>query len=149
MRSVSFNRYYTALPPSYPAHPYPRTFIILPPKDSPSFSSFLPAQNGLAPDELQAHTGMFSAKTNDGYYELGLETSKIIREAVNIGRGLVQDEETEAASGVVAKGAMNDKIETSNEQQESMEAEEAKEFMQKESEKSEEGSSQEETPQNV
>lgn len=52
------------------------------------------------------------AKTNDGYYTLGLETSKIIREAVNIGRGLVQDDEKEAASEAAAEGAMGDKIET-------------------------------------
>lgn len=118
-----FDRYYTVLPPSYPTHPYPRTFVTLPLEESPSFSSFLPARNGLAPDELQAHTGMFSAKTNDGYYELGLETSKAIREAVNISRGLVQDEETEAASGIAARAAMDDKdIETGHEQLESKEA---------------------------
>ena len=132
------------LPPSYPAHPYPRTFVTLPPKESPSFSSFLPARNGLAPDELQAHTGMFSARTNDGYYELGLETSKAIREAVNISRGLVQDEETEAASGIAAWVAMNDKIETGHEQQ-SIEAKDAKEFVQ---EKPEDRPNQE-GPQNV
>lgn len=89
-----------------------RTFIILPPKTSKSISYFTPASNGLAPDELQAHTGMFSAKTNDGYYVLGLETSKIIREAVNIGRGLVQDDEREAASEVAAEVAMGEKFET-------------------------------------
>jgi len=76
---------------------------------------------------------MFAAKTNDGYYGLGLETSKIIREAVNIGRGLVQDGETEAASESVAEGAMNDKIET-NSVEESKESKDAKEWMEKGSE---------------
>jgi hypothetical protein len=108
----AFGRLYTVLPPSPPNYPYPRTFIIVPPESSKSFSHFSPASNNVAPDELQAHTGMFSAKTNDGYYALGLETSKIIREAMNIGRGLVQDDEREAASEAVAEGAMSDKIET-------------------------------------
>jgi hypothetical protein len=45
----------------------------------------------LALDELQAHTGMFSGKTNDGYYELGLETARIIRESVMLARGIVGD----------------------------------------------------------
>jgi hypothetical protein len=45
------------------------------------------ARNGLAPDELEAHTGMFSGKTNDGYYDLGLQTAKFIREAVMSSRG--------------------------------------------------------------
>lgn len=91
--------------------------------------------NGLAPDELQAHTGMFAAKTNDGYYGLGLETSKIIREAVNIGRGLVQDKETEAASESVAESAMKDKIETNNlDVEETKESKDAKEYMEKGSE---------------
>lgn len=88
--------------------------MVLPTKNSKAFSYFTPASNSLAPDELQAHTGMFTAKTNDGYYGLGLETSKIIREAVNIGRGLIEDKETEAASKSVAEGAMNDKVEASN-----------------------------------
>jgi hypothetical protein len=76
---------------------------------------------------------MFSAKTNDGYYMLGLETSKIIREAVNIGRGLVQDEEKEAASEVAAEGAMGDKIEA-DQPKASKASEDAKEWMEKGSE---------------
>jgi hypothetical protein len=75
---------------------------------------------------------MFTAKTNDGYYALGLETSKIIREAVNIGRGLVQDEEKEAASEATAEGAMRDKIETDLPKT-SEASEDAKEWMEKES----------------
>jgi len=76
---------------------------------------------------------MFSAKSNDGYYALGLETSKIIREAVNIGRGLVQDDEREAASEAAAEGAMGDKIETDG-QKTSKVSEDAKEWMEKGSE---------------
>lgn len=41
---------------------------------------------------------MFSGKTNDGYYELGLETAKLIRDAVMLGRGLVESEESEITS---------------------------------------------------
>lgn len=33
-------------------------------------------------DEIQAHTGIFDGKTNDGYYELGLITSQLIRDTV-------------------------------------------------------------------
>lgn len=32
--------------------------------------------------------GMFEASTNDSYYGLGLETAKIIREAVSTSRGV-------------------------------------------------------------
>ena len=51
----------------------------------------MPAKNTVAPDELQAHTGMFSGKSNDGYYQLGLETVKLVREAVMLGRGIFED----------------------------------------------------------
>lgn len=77
---------------------------------------------------------MFGAKTNDGYYGLGLETSKIIREAINIGRGLVQDQDMEAASEAAAGNAMGDKIQAGDTQN-SKESEEAKKWMEKESEK--------------
>jgi hypothetical protein len=36
---------------------------------------------------------MFGAKTNDGYYELGLATSKIIRESLVLARGDIQPQE--------------------------------------------------------
>lgn len=127
---VLFRAFYTFLPPSPPVLLSPRTFIILPPKTSRPFSHFIPASNGMAPDELQAHTGMFTAKTNDGYYMLGLDTSKIIREAMNIGRGLVQDEETEATSDAAAEGAMADKIET-DQPKTSKPSKDAREWMEK------------------
>lgn len=125
-----FGRFYTVIPPSPLIHDSQRTFIILPPEDSKSTSHFSPASNSLAPDELQAHTGMFSAKTNDGYYALGLETSKLIREAVNIGRGLVQDDEREAASEAAAEGAMGDKIEIDNPKTSKV-SEDARDWMEK------------------
>lgn len=43
---------------------------------------FIEQRNGLAPDEIQAHTGMFEAATNDGYYEMGLKVAQIVREAM-------------------------------------------------------------------
>jgi hypothetical protein len=66
----------------------PRTFIVLPQKNIRAYSRFIPARNTIAPDELQAHTGMFSGKTNDGYYDLGLTASKIIRESILQERGV-------------------------------------------------------------
>lgn len=42
---------------------------------------FVPAKNTVAQDEVQAHTGMFSATTNDGYYDLGLSAAKVIQDA--------------------------------------------------------------------
>lgn len=78
-------RFYTFIPAS-PPFSESRTFIVLPKRTSREHSYFLQARNGVAPDELQAHTGMFSGKTNDGYYDLGLVTAKIIREALTLGR---------------------------------------------------------------
>lgn len=69
-------------------------------------SRFLTAPNGIAADEIQAHTGMFEAKTNDGYYQLGLEVSRVIREAVMLGRGVVEDETVKVAKDI----AVNDEL---------------------------------------
>ena len=96
-----------ANPPSFMDH---RTFIILP-KRKFSFTApnagdvadhFLTAPNGLASDEIQAHTGMFEAKTNDGYYQLGLETSRVIREAVMLARGVVEAESEKVKHDIAA-----------------------------------------------
>ncbi|KAK0242575.1 hypothetical protein EDD85DRAFT_294862 [Armillaria nabsnona] len=95
---VVFRVFYTLLPPVPRIHPNTRTFIVLPKKNARSAGNFLPANNGVAPDELQAHTGMFGAKSNDGYYELGLQTAKIVREAVMLGRGIFEDPETQKES---------------------------------------------------
>ena len=78
--------FYTYLPPS-PTNPSPRTFIILPQAPSQYVSHFLQAPNTIAGDEIEAHTGMFDAKTNDGYYELGLITAQLIRDVMVASRG--------------------------------------------------------------
>jgi hypothetical protein len=69
----------------------PRTFIILPLSNAPAASYFVAAHNSKAPDEIQAHVGMFDAKTNDGYYELGLKTAQLIRESIH---SLLEGEKT-------------------------------------------------------
>jgi hypothetical protein len=90
--SLSFGpdaRFYTLLPPAPPIHGGSRTFVILPTSKHKALPHFVPAKNGKAPDELQAHTGMFSATTNDGYYDVGLQAALLIREAVQRSRGVV------------------------------------------------------------
>jgi hypothetical protein len=83
--------FYTLLPPTPPMHLTSRTFIVMPTSTNRCRSRFTPAKNNVAPDELQAHTGMFASKTNDGYYQLGLETAELIRHAA---RG---DDETDSS----------------------------------------------------
>ncbi|RDB22545.1 hypothetical protein Hypma_010018 [Hypsizygus marmoreus] len=83
---ITFRTFYTLIP-AMPPFSESRTFIVLPKRASPQFAFFIPAKNSKAPDELQAHTGIFSGKSNDGYYELGLATAKLIRESVMLGRG--------------------------------------------------------------
>ncbi|KAK2466069.1 hypothetical protein APHAL10511_001711 [Amanita phalloides] len=84
--SILFRTFYVHLPPAPPQHTSSRTFIVLPKLYAPAALHFLPAKNGLASDEIQAHVGMFAAATNDGYYELGLAAAKIIREALTVAR---------------------------------------------------------------
>ncbi|KAI0347098.1 hypothetical protein BDW22DRAFT_1351451 [Trametopsis cervina] len=79
---VMFRTFYTYLPPAHPSHPTPRTFIILPRAPSKYVSHFLQAPNSIAGDEIEAHTGMFDGKTNDGYYELGLITAQLLRDVM-------------------------------------------------------------------
>ncbi|KAI0682902.1 hypothetical protein BC835DRAFT_1531179 [Cytidiella melzeri] len=79
---VMFRTFYTYLPPSNPSHPTPRTFMILPKAHSAYVSHFLQAPNTIAGDEIEAHTGMFDGKTNDGYYELGLITAQLMRDVM-------------------------------------------------------------------
>lgn len=50
---------------------------------------------------------MFGAKSNDGYYELGLETAKLIRDAVMLGRGVVESREEEGQQKKAASAAMD------------------------------------------
>ncbi|KAL4241881.1 putative lipase ROG1 family protein [Abortiporus biennis] len=82
---VMFRTFYTYIPPTPPSFPSPRTFILLPPqvtKSSAFGSHFLQTRNTLASDEIQAHTGMFDAKGNDGYYELGLLSAQLVRDVI-------------------------------------------------------------------
>ncbi|KAH9938308.1 uncharacterized protein B0H18DRAFT_10339 [Fomitopsis serialis] len=83
---VIFRTFYTSLPAEPSSNPEPRTFIVLPKQGTIVAEHFLEARNALAQDEVQAHTGMFGSKTNDGYYELGLATAQFIREAVAINK---------------------------------------------------------------
>ncbi|EJU06590.1 hypothetical protein DACRYDRAFT_29757, partial [Dacryopinax primogenitus] len=78
---VVFRDFYTLLPASA-LHPTERTFSILPPSSSPSHPHFVPQTNKVAKDEIEAHIGMFEPKSNDGYYEMGLEVVRVIGEAV-------------------------------------------------------------------
>ena len=82
--SLSF---YTLLPPVPGTRNEESTFIVLPPVKSPLRSRFLFSQNNIADNEIDAHMGMFEPSTNDSYYALGLETAKIIKDAVAISRG--------------------------------------------------------------
>ncbi|KAI0773402.1 hypothetical protein BC629DRAFT_1701863 [Irpex lacteus] len=84
---VMFRTFYTYIPASPPTHLTPRTFMILPSGPSEYISHFLQAPNTIASDEIEAHTGMFDGKTNDGYYELGLITAQLIRDVMVAHRG--------------------------------------------------------------
>jgi len=83
---ITFRNFYTLLPPKGSSNPSPRTFIILPKANTGANPDpakyFLPAENHVAEDEVEAHTGMFNAKTNDGYYGLGLRVVDVIRNAL-------------------------------------------------------------------
>lgn len=79
-----------------------RKFSFSTPNDGDVADHFLKAPNGLASDEIQAHTGMFEAKTNDGYYQLGLETSRVIREAIMLARGVVEAESEKVKHDIAA-----------------------------------------------
>ncbi|THV08377.1 hypothetical protein K435DRAFT_740428 [Dendrothele bispora CBS 962.96] len=90
---VLFKVYYTLLPAVPLLYDKDRTFIMLPkPNSHETLSHFVPAVNNTAPDELRAHTGMFGANTNDGYYKLGLSAARLIREAMMAKRGVVDPE---------------------------------------------------------
>jgi hypothetical protein len=93
----SCGSFYTILPVSL-GQLRPRTFIILPFKDAPAAGHFIPAPNAIAADEIAAHTGMFAAGTNSGYYALGLRTAEIIGEAIV---NLADDEKTMDVNEVI------------------------------------------------
>ncbi|KAI0824754.1 hypothetical protein BC628DRAFT_1321807 [Trametes gibbosa] len=91
---VLFHTFYTYLPPNPPSYPSLRTFAVLPRQNTPLSTHFVPNCNTLASDEIQAHTGMFDGKLNDGYYELGLSTAQLIRVAVQRHRAAAAAAET-------------------------------------------------------
>ncbi len=88
MQGVLFHTFFSYLPPSPPNFPSSRTFAVLPNRNSAIATHFAPNHNSIAADEIQAHTGMFDSKTNDGYYDLGLSSAKLIREAVLLHRSV-------------------------------------------------------------
>lgn len=71
--------------------------MILPKSPSKYASHFLQAPNMVAGDEIEAHTGMFDGKTNDGYYELGLISAQLIRDVLVSNRSGVADVVKEVA----------------------------------------------------
>nr|XP_019046057.1 hypothetical protein I302_04797 [Kwoniella bestiolae CBS 10118]OCF24987.1 hypothetical protein I302_04797 [Kwoniella bestiolae CBS 10118] len=81
-RKIVFHNYYTHLPPSPPTQLVSRTFAILPPMTHPLYKYFNAASNSIATDEVSAHMGMFNPKTNDGFYDLGLEVVRVIGEKI-------------------------------------------------------------------
>lgn len=60
---------------------------------------------------------MFEAKTNDGYYQLGLEVSRFIREAVMLGRGVVEDEIVKVRKDITANDELTNAMEDVHESQ--------------------------------
>jgi hypothetical protein len=78
-----WSSFYTYLPPSIPRYLTSRTFCVLPAFGSRSASRFIAANNSIAPDEIQAHTGMFNPGANDGYYGLGLMTAQAIHQSLH------------------------------------------------------------------
>ncbi|CCM04049.1 uncharacterized protein FIBRA_06208 [Fibroporia radiculosa] len=107
---VLFKTFYTLLPPKPPSYPSSRTFIVVPREPPQLVQHFSQAANTIAADEIQAHTGMFDSKTNDGYYELGLVIAQVIQDAVAISRRAVSGGgEVETQSEGNTTGAMDDK----------------------------------------
>lgn len=85
-----FRSFYVYLPVSS-GQTRPRTFIVLPKKDDPAAQHFIVSRNSRASDEVAAHMGMFDPSSNDGYYDLGLRTAGVIREAI---ASLLESEKT-------------------------------------------------------
>jgi Mg-chelatase subunit ChlI len=71
--------------------------MILPRAPSEHVSHFLQAPNTIAGDEIEAHTGMFDGKTNDGYYELGLIAAQLVRDVMVASRSEDMDTKKEVA----------------------------------------------------
>ncbi|KAH9844147.1 uncharacterized protein C8Q71DRAFT_731474 [Rhodofomes roseus] len=99
---VLFRTLYTFIPADPPTQPEPRMFIVLPKRGTTLAEHFLEAPNTLAQDEVQAHTGMFGSKTNDGYYELGLVTAQFVRDAVAASKESAGDTGNEGTTAATA-----------------------------------------------
>ncbi|BEI89083.1 uncharacterized protein CcaverHIS019_0204450 [Cutaneotrichosporon cavernicola] len=91
-RNVSFANFYTCLPAGG-SHLMRRTFAILPSPSEAIATHWMPATNSIAKDEVTAHMGMFNPRQNDGFYDLGLATARIIAERL-------QEEGIQRAGGV-------------------------------------------------
>ncbi|KLT40835.1 hypothetical protein CC85DRAFT_329607 [Cutaneotrichosporon oleaginosum] len=78
-RNVTFANFYTCLPASG-THLTRRTFAIIPSPSEAIATHWMPAINTVAKDEVNAHMGMFNPRNNDGFYDLGLATVRIIAE---------------------------------------------------------------------
>lgn len=55
-----------------------RTFAIVPSPSEALATHWTPQVNAIAKDEVTAHMGMFNPRQNDGFYDLGLATVRII-----------------------------------------------------------------------
>lgn len=91
--------FYTYLPANS-QHLVPRTFTIPP---QPASTRWIPQTNTIAPDEVQAHMNMFSPKTNDGFYDLGLAVVRGVAERI--------EEEGIRAEGTAEKEGMEREVE--------------------------------------
>ncbi|WOO85647.1 uncharacterized protein LOC62_07G009144 [Vanrija pseudolonga] len=69
-RNVVFANHFTLIPPK--GFEGKRTFAIVPSSSGATADAWIPASNSRASDEVEAHTGMFNPRTNDGFYDLGL-----------------------------------------------------------------------------
>jgi hypothetical protein len=76
------------MPPKYLLD---RSFCVLPVASHPLYSDWIPSISSFAADEVDAHIGMFNAKTNEGFYELGLNVAKVTMEAVESARNWDDD----------------------------------------------------------
>ncbi|KAJ3576203.1 hypothetical protein NP233_g612 [Leucocoprinus birnbaumii] len=97
---VIFRNFYVLLPEAPPVHLAPRSFIVQPKRTSREVKYFTPMKNKRAIDEVEGHTGMFDARTNDGYYNLGLVAANAIREAVQVARSTVTAKLDETSNDV-------------------------------------------------
>ncbi|KAL1405372.1 hypothetical protein Q8F55_009003 [Vanrija albida] len=95
-RKVVFANHFTLIPPK--GFEGKRTFAIVPSASGATADAWIPASNTRASDEVEAHTGMFNPRTNDGFYDLGLAVVRDLglRLQETLGRG------TPAASAAVA-----------------------------------------------